>query len=64
MDNVLYRLVTDFSDTPDTPDVAYQLANINYRLDVLITIALFGLTVALIVGLLYLFYRFVLRFIP
>lgn len=64
MNNVLYRLVTDFPDTPDTPDVAYQLANINYRLDVLITIVLFGLTVALIVGLLYLFYRFVLRFIP
>lgn len=62
--NGLYELVSDMPDTADTPDVVTQLANINYRLDILLTIALVAFTVASIFGLCYLFYRFTLKFIP
>lgn len=59
--------------TPDTPDIAEalhlvtsddiptQLANINYRLDILITIALVALCMGVTVGVCYLVYRFFLR---
>ena len=64
MDN-LYKLVSDVPETVDSPDqIAYQLANLNYRLDILLTIALFALTISLIVGICYLFYRYILKFIP
>lgn len=62
--NGLYELVSDMPNTLDTPDVVTQLANINYRLDILLTIALVAFTLACIVGLCYLFYRFTLKFIP
>lgn len=62
--NGLYELVSDMPDTLDTPDVVTQLANINYRLDILLTIALVAFTLVCIVGLCYLFYRFTLKFIP
>ena len=66
MNNNLYQLVSEVKyETMDTPDqVVYQLANLNYRIDVLLTIALVAFTIACIVGLCYLFYRYVLKFIP
>ena len=65
MDNGLYKIVSEVPETVDTPDqIAYQLANLNYRLDILLTIALFALTISLIVGICYLFYRYILKFIP
>lgn len=62
--NGLYELVSELPETVDTPDVVYQLANINYRLDVLLTIVLVAFTIGVIVGLCYLFYRYTLKFIP
>lgn len=47
----------------DTTDIPTQLANINYRLDILITIALYALVILCAVGVCYLLYRFILRFI-
>lgn len=47
----------------DTTDIPTQLANINYRLDILITIALYVLICLCSVGVCYLLYRFILRFI-
>lgn len=64
--NDLYRLVTEVAtDTLDTPDqLINQLANINYRLDILLTIALVAFTILVIWGLCYMFYRFAYKFIP
>ena len=66
MSNDLYQLVSDLpQETFDTPDqIVHQLAGINYRLDILLTIVLVTVTVLVIVGLCYMFYRFVLKFIP
>lgn len=62
--NGLYELVSELPETVDTPDVVSQLANINYRLDILLTIVLVAFTICVIVGLCYLFYRYTLKFIP
>lgn len=65
MNNGLYSIVSEISETPDTPDsVVFQLANINYRLDILLTISLVFFTILCIVGLCYLFYKFIFKFIP
>lgn len=67
MNNDLYRLVSELpnDETMDTPDqIVHQLAALNYRLDILLTIVLVAVTVLVIVGLCYMFYRFVLKFIP
>lgn len=66
MNNDLYRLVSELpKETMDTPDqIVHQLAALNYRLDILLTIVLVAVTVLVIVGLCYMFYRFVLKFIP
>lgn len=47
----------------DTTDIPTQLRNINYRLDILITIILYVLIGACVIGVCYLLYRFLLRFI-
>ena len=45
-----------------TDDIAVQLANLNYRLDIVITILLYVTCIGVAVGVCYLIYRFVLRF--
>lgn len=50
------------SNLVDTYDVPTQLANVNYRLDIIITILLFALCLGLVSGVVYLIYRFLLRF--
>ena len=47
----------------DTTDIPTQLTNINYRLDIIITILLIVLITAVAVGVCYMIYRFLLRFI-
>lgn len=54
-------VVSNIVATLDTPDIPTQLANISYRLDILITIALTALVIALAVGVCYMFYRFLYR---
>ena len=61
--NNLYKLVESLPETSDTPDICYQLANVNYRLDILITIILFLVIVGFAGGFCYIMYRFILRFI-
>lgn len=46
----------------ETSDVPTQLANINYRLDILITIILFAFVLIVAVSFCYLIYRYILRF--
>lgn len=55
-------VVSDFN-LVDTTDIPTQLMNINYRLDILITLAFYVLVGACVVGVCYLLYRFILRFI-
>ena len=54
-------VVSNVVATLDTPDISTQLANISYRLDILITIALTALVIALGAGVCYMFYRFLYR---
>lgn len=46
----------------ETTDVATQLMNVNYRLDLIITILLFVLGVGAASIIFYLLYRYLLRF--
>ena len=64
MSNDLYNIVDSMPEIVDTPDaVSYQLANLNYRADIIITIMLFVLLLGISGGICYIFYRFILRFI-
>lgn len=54
-------------NTPDVPlvatsDIAVQLANVNYRLDLILTVLIFSLCFGFVVGFIYIIYRFILRF--
>ena len=60
----LYKLVESVAETSDTPDTVYYLANITYRLDIILTIMLFVLFLAISGLVVYIMYRFFLRFIP
>jgi len=46
----------------DTNDIPTQLVNINYRLDIIITIAIYLLVGICVVGVSYLLYRFLIKF--
>ena len=47
----------------ETNDIPTQLANLNYRLDLVITILLFSVGLISAGVVIYLLYRFILRFI-
>ena len=51
------------NSTPDTPDLVRLVTDTNVRLEIIITIMLFVLSIGIAGGICYILYRFILRFI-